>query len=238
MDNKCKLLAFSLLHQMGVEYRRRGSLCSDGQNCIYAELLDLEERKVVELEEKAEELREKLKKSVEELAAVKQAHLKFISEVGKIAKTKRSWKKALQVFTEIKIMISKYQFQELLRRNNAFEDTNCDEEDSYMSGNLSQDEDPGSSCHIGASSEVEEIEVSYAEEQTTKVVVDEVNVTRKVHEVLRSTWIGVVDSIEKQLQSMGEGSPPSSTSTIINNRFSCLTTKSFDQMNSCPLGKI
>ena len=107
MDKKCKLLAFSLLHQMGVENRRRGSLCSDGQNCIYAELLDLEERKAGELEEKAEELRGKLKRSEEELAAVKQAQLKFVSEVGRIAKMKRSAKKALQVFTDVQFRMLK-----------------------------------------------------------------------------------------------------------------------------------
>ena len=99
MEYKCKLLAFSLLRQNGVKYRRRGSLCSDGPDCLYAELLDLEERKVGELEEKTEELKEKVEKSLEELTAVKQAHLKFVSEVRSIAETKRNWKSALQVFT-------------------------------------------------------------------------------------------------------------------------------------------
>ena len=83
---------------MGVQYRRRGSLCSEGHNCIYAELLDHEERKVIDLEEKAEDLKEKLERSVDELAAVKEAHLKFVSEVRSIAETKRYWKSALQVF--------------------------------------------------------------------------------------------------------------------------------------------
>ena len=107
MESKCKLLAVSLLNQMGVKFRRRGSLCSDGQNCIYAELLDIEERKVVDLEEKAEDLREKvedlkekLKRSVEELAAVKQRHVDFVSEVRSVAlNTRRFRKKALKVFT-------------------------------------------------------------------------------------------------------------------------------------------
>ena len=100
------MLAFSLLDQMRMQNRRKGSLCSDGQNCIYAELLDLEERKVVDLEEKVEDLKEKagdleekLKRSVEELAAVRQAHVEFVSEVRSVAKTKRFWKKALKVFT-------------------------------------------------------------------------------------------------------------------------------------------
>ena len=117
----------------------------------------------------------------------------------------------------------------MLRKKNAFEDTNCDEEDSDTTVSFSQDQeqDPGSSCYIGASSEVEEIEVSYVEEQTAKVVVNEADVTRKVHEVLLNTWRGVVDSIEKQLQSTGEGSPPSSTSNLINNRFSVLPTGEF-----------
>ena len=98
MEQKCKLLAFSLLRQKGVEYRRRGSLCSDGPDCLYAELLDLEERKVGELEEKAEHLKEKVEKSLEELTAVKQAHLKFVSDVRRIAEAKRNWKIDLQVF--------------------------------------------------------------------------------------------------------------------------------------------
>ena len=59
---------------MGARHRRKGSLCSDGQNCIYAELLDLEERRIAELEEKAEDLEEKLARSVEELSLVKQSH--------------------------------------------------------------------------------------------------------------------------------------------------------------------
>ena len=98
---------------MRMQNRRKGSLCSDGQNCIYAELLDLEERKVVDLEEKVEDLKEKaedlkekagdleekLKRSVEELGAVRQAHVEFVSEVRSVAKTKRFWKKALKVFT-------------------------------------------------------------------------------------------------------------------------------------------
>ena len=100
MDKKCKLLAFSLLRQKGVGYRRRGSLCSDGPDCLYAELLDLEERKVGELEEKAEHLEEKVEKSLEELTAVKQEHMKFVSEVRRIAVAKRNCKSALQVFTD------------------------------------------------------------------------------------------------------------------------------------------
>ena len=104
MEYKCKLLAFSLLRQKGVEYRRRGSLCSDGQDCLYAELLDLEERKVVELEEKAEELKKKVEKSLEELTAVKQAHLKFVSEVRSIAEAKRNCKSALQVFSNTRLI--------------------------------------------------------------------------------------------------------------------------------------
>ena len=99
MEHKCKLLAFSLLRQNGVGYRRRGSLCSDGPDCLYAELLDLEERKVGELEEKTEELNEKVEKSLEELTAVKQAHLKFVSEVRSIAEAKGNWKSNLQVLT-------------------------------------------------------------------------------------------------------------------------------------------
>ena len=80
-------------------YRRRGILCSDGQNCLYAELLDLEEAKFGDLEEKAGDLKEKVEKSLEELAAVKLAHKKFVSEVKRIAETQRYWKSALQVFT-------------------------------------------------------------------------------------------------------------------------------------------
>ena len=106
VEKKCKLLAISLLIQMGMQFRRSGSLCSDGQNCIYAELLDIEERKVVDLEEKAEYLREKaedlqekLKRSVEELAAVKQKHMEFVFEVRSVAKTRRFREKALKVFT-------------------------------------------------------------------------------------------------------------------------------------------
>ena len=53
-------------------------------------MLDLEECKVGELEEKME-------KSVEELAAVKLAHKKFVLEVRRSAETKRHWKSALQV---------------------------------------------------------------------------------------------------------------------------------------------
>ena len=91
---------------MGVQHRRRGSLCSDGQSCVYAELLDLEERKVIDLEEKAKDLeekakdlKEKLKRSVEELAAVKQASVKFVSGVRSAAKRRRFRKKSFQVFT-------------------------------------------------------------------------------------------------------------------------------------------
>ena len=51
----------------------------------------MEERKVGELEEK-------LGRSVDELTAVREAHLKFVSEVRSIAETKRYWKSALQVF--------------------------------------------------------------------------------------------------------------------------------------------
>ena len=84
-----------LIPQKGVgEYRRRGSLCSDGSNCLYAELLTMEERKVGELEEK-------LGRSVDELTAVREAHLKFVSEVRSIAETKRYWKSALQVLTNM-----------------------------------------------------------------------------------------------------------------------------------------
>ena len=83
-------LSIFCFHQKLMGYRRRGSLCSDGQNCLYAEMLDLEECKVGELEEKME-------KSVEELAAVKLAHKKFVLEVRRIAETKRHWKSALQV---------------------------------------------------------------------------------------------------------------------------------------------
>ena len=79
------------------EYRRRGSLCSDGPDCLYAELLTIEESKVGELEEKTEELKERLERSVEELNAAKEAHMKFVSEVRSIAETKRYWKSALQV---------------------------------------------------------------------------------------------------------------------------------------------
>ena len=103
---------------MGVQYRRRGSLCSEGHNCIYAELLDHEERKVIDLEEKAEDLKEKaedlkekaedlkekLKRSVEELAAVKRAHVKFVSEVRSVAKTIRFQKEAFEVFTHTNIL--------------------------------------------------------------------------------------------------------------------------------------
>ena len=78
---------------MGARHRRKGSLCSDGQNCIYAELLDLEERRFAELEEKAEDLEVKLARSVEELSSVKQAYVKFVSKVQRIAKkTKRHCK--------------------------------------------------------------------------------------------------------------------------------------------------
>ena len=69
-------------------------------------MLDLEERKVVDLEEKVvdleekvEDLKEKLKRSVEELAAVRQAHVEFVSEVRSVVKAKRFRKKALKVFT-------------------------------------------------------------------------------------------------------------------------------------------
>ena len=99
MDHKCKMIAFSLLRQKGVGYRRRGSLCSDGQDCLYAELLELEERKFGKLEEKAENLEEELEKSLEELNAVKQEHRKFVWEVRKIVETKRNCMSALQVFT-------------------------------------------------------------------------------------------------------------------------------------------
>ena len=103
---KYNLLKLSSFHQNGVgEYRRRGSLCSDGPNCLYAELLTLEERKVGELEEKAEDLKEKLERSGDELTAVKEAHLKFVSEVKNIAETKRYWKSALQVFTNVSLTI-------------------------------------------------------------------------------------------------------------------------------------
>ena len=85
----------------GVEYKRRGSLCSDGAACLYAELLTLEERKVEQLEEQAEDLRGKLEKSVEEFAALKEAHMKFVLEVRSIAETKRYWKSALQVLSII-----------------------------------------------------------------------------------------------------------------------------------------
>ena len=78
---------------MGARHRRKGSLCSDGQNCIYAELLDIEERRAAELEEKAEDLEEKLARSAEELSSVKQTHAKFVSKVQRIAKkTKRHCK--------------------------------------------------------------------------------------------------------------------------------------------------
>lgn len=54
----------------------------------------MEERKVGELEEK-------LGRSVDELTAVREAHLKFVSEVRSIAETKRYWKSALQVLTNM-----------------------------------------------------------------------------------------------------------------------------------------
>ena len=74
-------------------------------------MLDLEERKVVDLEEKVvdleekvEDLKEKLKRSVEELAAVKRAHVKFVSEVRSVAKTIRFQKEAFEVFTHTNIL--------------------------------------------------------------------------------------------------------------------------------------
>jgi len=167
VESKCKLLAVSLLNQMGVKFRRRGSLCSDGQNCIYAELLDIEERKVVDLEEKAEDLREKaedlkekLKRSVEELAAVKQRHVDFVSEVRSVAlKTRRFRKKALKA---------------LLRKES---DIISVEDDSDATVSLSQDQDDG--LHdIGGSSGVEEVETSYLEEGN--VVPEEEHLTAKV----------------------------------------------------------
>jgi len=226
MEYKCKLPAFSLLRQKGVEYRRRGSLCSDGQDCLYAELLDLEERKVVELEEKAEELKKKVEKSLEELTAVKQAHLKFVSEVRTIAEAKRNCKSALQ---------------ELLRKENCLEDVACVEDDSYTTVNFSEDQDFHSLMNdldqeclspahtesteerdIGESSEVEEMQTFYAEErdidgdqQTGKVaVVDEEDVPGDVHEEdddRAQKERLELDSIEKQLELLGEGSPSSLT---------------------------
>ena len=61
-------------------------------------MLDLEECKVGELEKKAGDLRERMERSMEELAAVKLAHKKFVLEVRRIAETQRYWKSALQVF--------------------------------------------------------------------------------------------------------------------------------------------
>ena len=92
---------------MRMQNRRKGSLCSDGQNCIYAELLDLEERKVVDLEEKVEDLKEKLTRSVEELAAVRQAHVEFVSEVRSVVKAKRFRKKALKVCSSPTLIFQK-----------------------------------------------------------------------------------------------------------------------------------
>ena len=173
---------------MGVKFRRRGSLCSDGQNCIYAELLDIEERKVVDLEEKAEDLREKaedlkekLKRSVEELAAVKQRHVDFVSEVRSVAlNTRRFRKKALKVFTFTNLS-KKYQtiwddklnIQALLRKESDI----SVEDDSDATVSLSQDQDDG--LHdIGGSSGVEEVETSYLEEGN--VVPEEEHLTAKM----------------------------------------------------------
>ena len=89
--------AFSLLRQKE-EFKRQGILCSDPE-CIYAELLTQEESKAGLLEEKVEELKGKLKESLEELTSLKQAHENFVSEVEGIAFTRRHLKKALQVFT-------------------------------------------------------------------------------------------------------------------------------------------
>ena len=60
--------------------------------------------KAEDLKEKAEDLKEKLKRSVEELAAVKQAHVKFVSEVRSVAKTIRFQKEAFEVFTHTNIL--------------------------------------------------------------------------------------------------------------------------------------
>ena len=98
MEKKCKLLAYSLLHQSGQGHRQRGSLCSEGGNCLYAELLNLEESKVAELEEKTKDLEKKLARSVDELSKVKQAHMEFVSRVWKTVRSKMRCKEALQVF--------------------------------------------------------------------------------------------------------------------------------------------
>ena len=128
------MLAFSLLDQMRMQNRRKGSLCSDGQNCIYAELLDLEERKVVDLEakvedlkEKAGDLEEKLKRSVEELAAVRQAHVEFVSEVRSVVKAKRFRKKALKVCSSPTLIFQKCSKQfRMLKGHNLIENfRNC-----------------------------------------------------------------------------------------------------------------
>jgi len=230
-------LALTDISKKGVgEYRRRGSLCSDGPECLYAELLTIEERKVGDLEEKAEDLKEKLERSVDELAAVKEAHLKFVSEVRSIAETKRYWKSALQ---------------DLLGKKNGLEEVTCIGDGSGTIVDMSQDQDlysfvnspadnvvqgylsPASiettdqqeeeEC-IERSSEVEEMETLYmdgsgvhvhGEQQTAKVaVVDEEDVTREVHEEIADMVQAdklepnELDSIEKQLESMGEGSPP------------------------------
>ena len=82
------------------EFRRKGSLCSDGPDCLYAELLTHEERKVEELLEKTEDLKEKLERSVQDLTALKELHMNFVSEIHSIVETKRYWKTALQVMNK------------------------------------------------------------------------------------------------------------------------------------------